>query len=196
MRPTSILRLSEAAKYTKVWKESDYRIVSHSVELWKDRRELFPTSIASALDIGCGLGMILPVWNEQGIDAWGIDIAPNCLDIEVSSRYCHKFVCGCVWSMEWDRVFDFGICTDVMEHIPPDKVLPALQAISQCCNEVLFKIDHISNEFIGEILHLTIKPVEWWIELMNSIGGRSEFVGTSARGGGVMGSIVKWKIPR
>lgn len=188
------LEHQEAAKYQRAWSAPEYRVACHSFYMWRTRRSMFPTTFTSALDIGCGLGLLLPEWNDAGIDAWGVDIAENCLAPEVATEWGHKFRLACLWEMEWDRRFDFGICADVMEHIPPERVVQSLVRIAACCDEVLFKIDHAANAFNGDVLHLTLHPVEWWQEAMEEISGSARFVGCLARGGGILGSLVRWRV--
>lgn len=186
----------EQAKYERVWQEDAYRQVCHAETLWIEHRECFPDEFSTALDIGCGLGNMVSRWNDVGIDAYGVDIAGNCLSQVVAESYAKKvFVCP-IWLFVRQAVegkFDVGVCADVMEHIPRNKVGKSLRHIAHCCKHIVLKIDHKENSFIGETLHLTIEPVEWWIEQMNAIAGNARFVRTSARGGGVLGSIVVWR---
>ncbi len=186
-------RDSEAAKYQRCWDNPAYRIACHSVSLWEERRDLFPTSFSSALDIGCGLGKILDVWNILGIETWGVDLVENCLDPGIAKKWGHQFRLDCLWVMKWDRRFDLGICTDVMEHIPPDRVHDTLARIGECCNKVIFKIAHSPNHLDGESLHLTLEDYNWWVETMNRVGGSAKYLGTMMRSG-CQDSLVRWEI--
>jgi 2-polyprenyl-3-methyl-5-hydroxy-6-metoxy-1,4-benzoquinol methylase len=193
---------SERAKYDKVWQNPVYRIACHSLKLWQDRRELFPSKFSSALDIGCGLGSLVDVWNYNGIDAWGVDISRNSISHNLVSD--DKIIYTCLWEMEWNRKFDFGICTDVMEHIPEEFVHSSLAHIAACCNEVLFKIAHEPNSLDGEMLHLTRKPARWWIDKMNHVERRCcisrqrlsstvTMLGTEPRSG-CHDSLIRWSV--
>lgn len=192
---------TERTKYERVWQEDAYRQVCHSKVLWDEHRDCFPDTFHSALDIGCGLGLMIAEWNAQGINTHGIDIAENCLFADVEESYRHKFRVYEIWNLKWeewpdrwwDKRFDVGVCADVMEHIPIEFVDESLRRIAKYCRHVVFKIDHATNSFIGETLHLTIEPVEWWIAQMNAITGNAEFVRTAKRGGGIEGSIVVWR---
>lgn len=62
---------------------------------------------------------------------------------------------------------EYGYCTDVMEHIPPDKVAQVLDNILQASQHVFFSISTIADRcgaMIGETLHLTVQPYAWWLE--------------------------------
>lgn len=186
---------TERTKYERVWQEDAYRQVCHSKVLWDEHRDCFPDEFDSVLDIGCGLGLMIAEWNEQGIDAYGVDIAGNCLHAGVADVYSDKvFVCPIRLFVRKPTIsFDVGVCADVMEHIPREFVDASLRRVYQRCDHVVFKIDHVANSFIGETLHLTVEPVDWWIDRMSAIGGNAEFIRTAARGGGVLGSIIVWR---
>ena len=60
---------------------------------------------------------------------------------------------------------EYGFCTDVMEHIPPDKVDVVLNNILHAAQSVWFSICLIPDDcgvLIGEPLHLSVHPFEWW----------------------------------
>lgn len=188
------LALQEQEKYERCWAMPEYRHACHALTLWEGRRDLFPASFASALDIGCGAGRLFTLWNEAGIDAWAFDIAPNCLDPDVAAKWGHKLVVGTLWEMDWaGRRFDLGICTDVAEHWPPEHVQECLRRIGLCCDEVLFKVAHSPNQLGGEVLHLTLRPASWWIARMDALGGQAEFLGVQMRSGNE-DSLIRWRL--
>ena len=189
---------TERAKYERVWQEDAYRQVCHSKVLWDEHRDCFPDEFDSVSDIGCGLGLMIAEWAELGKSAQGVDIAaPHCLDPRVAEKYGSRVLSAPIWKMfiPYGRRLDVGVCADVMEHIPRDKVEASLHHIAGCCKYVVFKIDHAPNSFIGETLHLTLEPVEWWITQMRGMfsKARATFVRTVKRGGGIEGSIVVWE---
>ena len=161
--------ISEQAKYYAVWKAPEYRIRSHSLELWESHRHLFPKHFESALDIGCGLGRLMREWDKQGIDAWGVDIASNCLEAKQE-----KFIEANLWEMDLGRRFDLGICTDVMEHIPPEYVKEVLKRILAHCDTTIFSIANCPSHWNGYDLHLTMQPLDWWVETFESVGPTPE----------------------
>ena len=162
---------SEFLKYRDIWQSPNYRIRSHSLELWESHRHLFPSYFESALDIGCGLGRLMRRLNGQEIDAWGIDITSNCLE---SKAWQEKFIEMNLWEMDLGRKFDLGICTDVMEHIPPEHVKEVLRRIFKHCDTTIFSIANSLSHWLGYDLHLTVKPLDWWIETFESVGPAPE----------------------
>lgn len=186
------LALQERQKYEAAWKRPDYRSACHSLDLWHQRRDLFPPGFRSVLDIGCGPGRLFALWNDAGFDAWAVDIAPNCLDADVAERWGEKLLVSPLWRMAWHQRLDFGICTDVMEHVPPEHVQESLRRIGLACREVLFKIAHVPDVCGGGSYHLTVRPPEWWIARMEALGGEVERLGHQERSGH-QDSLIHWR---
>lgn len=187
----------EKQKYDRVWGMSEYRQVNHGMNLWLNRSELFPITMESFLDIGCGLGDLFAEFNFRGIDAWGIDITKNCLKKEILESWEHKFIEVPLWNMELKRKFDFAICADVMEHIPREMVVRSLTRIFTHCKETLFKIAiFVGNDLGGPPLHLTRKPARWWITQMERIGGEAEGIEDYIHRPNLPDFLIKWKHDR
>jgi len=167
----SELAVTEREKYRAVWDMPVYRVKSHSLALWNMNRDVFPEMFVSALDIGCGLGRLFGHLNDEGFDAWAFDIADNALEPEIREQWGHKFRQGVLWDMVWDRRFDVGVCTDVMEHIPECHVPAVLLAIAECCDVTIFKIANFPSRSLGLDLHLTMRDAEWWTDQMQLAGG-------------------------
>jgi 2-polyprenyl-3-methyl-5-hydroxy-6-metoxy-1,4-benzoquinol methylase len=118
----------ERAKYEEIWRYSDYRQYSPGLK-YSERLDLLSilhqNKIRSILDVGCGMGKVISLLLEQGGDPFeveGFDIAHNCLNPEIVEQGV-KLQVGCLWDEGViDKKFDATICTDVMEHIPTDKV--------------------------------------------------------------------------
>ena len=68
---------------------------------------------------------------------------------------------------------DYGICTDVMEHIPTEDVFRVITNIMESAHKVFFQISTIDDsmgELIEQPLHLTVKPHSWWENLFCARG--------------------------
>ncbi len=69
--------------------------------------------------------------------------------------------------------FDLVFCTDVMEHVPEENVIPTLVDIRNASKNALIiphlgrASQHLSN---GDNSHVTQKPVEWWLEKVIEAG--------------------------
>jgi hypothetical protein len=168
----------EALKYGKLWADHPaYRAVAPGEELASVfLKQASPPINAEVIDFGCGTGrgsLILACPPPLGgsLRVTMVDFVNNCLDPEVQQaletqasrmRFLKKDL-----EKPLGIAATYGYCTDVMEHIPPDKVEQVLDNILQSAEHVFFGIslteDHC-GKMIGEQLHLTVKPFDWWLE--------------------------------
>lgn len=177
----------EKSKYERIWSFPDYRECSPGLRLvdrFLERTSLTPSHLV--IDFGVGSGKAAAeIKKRVGCRVVGIDIAKNCLDegIEID-----KLIVGNLWELKeilraldefyfWrgypDPTKVVGYCTDVMEHIPEEKVGLVLDTIRATRCEVVFNIalfhDGFGERLIGEPLHLTVKPKAWWVEKLGSV---------------------------
>ena len=165
---------TELAKYRAVWAIDAYRVKCHGLDLWRAHREVFPDVVISALDIGCGTGRLFAAMNCERIDAHGVDFAPNCLDAAARAGWPHKFHLACLWDMELRREFELGVCADVMEHIPAERIDATLDRIAAHCYVVLFAIANYPSNSLGHELHPSLHGAAWWQATIASRGGQVE----------------------
>jgi O-antigen chain-terminating methyltransferase len=83
----------------------------------------FFAGLASVLDIGCGRGEFLEVMGEAGVAARGIDLSPEsvaqCHDKGLAAEVADLFT---YLSAQPDGEFDGILSSQVVEHLPPDRV--------------------------------------------------------------------------
>lgn len=194
----SALAEAERAKYDRVWRMDAYRVACHGLMLWEHRRELFPPQFRTAVDLGCGTGRLVARWLDEGYEAFGVDLSRESVDADILVKYGNRFAFVPIWSLqpavEPSSRIDVGVCTDVMEHIPEPAVDVTLGAIAGACKWVLFKIAHgPANDLGGEPLHMTQRPLAWWISRMTSVmGGEIEYLGVQIRNGN-HDSLIRWE---
>lgn len=146
----------EKDKYEKTWKHFGYRIYSPGENAVPDFLERNPKR-GTLIDFGCGLGRATKLLIEAGFAAKGVDIAANALGERI------PFTEACLWDKPFSA--DWAFCCDVLEHIPPehvDKVLDNMKT-KNCYLQIHLKEDSFGKN-VGEKLHLTIQPHEWWLE--------------------------------
>jgi hypothetical protein len=156
---------SERLKYEQMWEIDAYRKVSPGFEdLDRALALLKPASEATFADFGCGTGRVVKRLRDLGYWATGVDIAGNALEESV------PFVQAALWDVQKLPRVDYALCTDVLEHIPTERVRDTLKAISGAVRVACYlNIDTIPDSFgvlIGKPLHMTVMPHEAWLELL------------------------------
>ena len=168
MWSTDAADLTERDKYRLMWSTDSYRECSpgeSAVPLIL--QHLKPEGLV--LDFGCGTGRASLALAKAGLDVLLIDFADNCRDEEAVG----------LPFLEWDLTRPlppharYGICCDVMEHIPTDDVPAVLGNIAAAADKVFFQISTVPDHFgalIDHPLHLTVRPFEWWLEQLSRFG--------------------------
>lgn len=164
-RENMSLEQREAVKYLDMWDVKDYRSYSPGLEAAPLALHIMaPEKGSSFIDFGVGSGKAAKALQMAGFKVLGVDIAANCLD---SGNFIPLCICP-LWAIPENVKADYGYCTDVMEHIPTSKVEDVLSNISRCVEKkTFFQIDLVNDSFgqvIGDVLHLTVKPADWWLQ--------------------------------
>ena len=170
----------EAVKYQKMWQVDEYRKMSPGEDLHNDiLRHIEAREAETVIDFGVGPGRLAKALLDAGYDVTGIDIAMNCLDPALRDKV--PLVVTNLWEpLAGDMVADFGICTDVMEHIAPAHVDAVLDNIRRSVPACYFSISFTPDAFgaaIGEQLHLTVQPQEWWLAKLQEFWPGTHYLG-------------------
>lgn len=152
----------EKSKYERMWGLEKYHQRSPGMRHLEDALlKLRPNRGAKIVDLGCGTGRVSAELKKRGFNVTAVDIADN-----AATEFDGPFVVSPLWNLPEDlQIFEYGFCADVMEHIPTDHVAKTLECISRYAAVVYFQIANFvchEGDEIGEHLHLTVKPIEWW----------------------------------
>jgi 2-polyprenyl-3-methyl-5-hydroxy-6-metoxy-1,4-benzoquinol methylase len=152
----------ERRKYERAWAIPEYSNYSPGVSVLPLFRQMVkPRKRGSLIDIGAGTGKASMMLADDGWDVTMLD------HVRVTPPCPLPFVEACVFQ-PWptDQRWDVGFSCDVLEHIPPDEVDPALDQILRHCRRAFFSINFLPDHFgqhVGSSLHLTVQPFEWWV---------------------------------
>ena len=176
--------LSEQEKYEKMWTHDVYRKVAPGEHCALEfLRQARPPQGATVIDFGAGTGRGAVMLATLGhVRVHMLDFAANCLDEEISKGVL-KLPLTPECSVNPDMVplvfqqhdltkkmplqAEYGYCTDVMEHIPPEQVDQVLGNILLAARHVFFQISTVEDAcgvLIGHPLHLSVHPYEWWLK--------------------------------
>lgn len=165
------LEADEQLKYSLMWHDEGYRksapneekflpvVVDAICELGIKKKD-------TIIDYGCGNGAAVNLFNKIGMNASGVDFVEHALDREI------PFIRSCLWELP-DISSKWAFSTDVMEHIPEEKVTAVLDGIRARTTHGAYFLIHLGKdpwgfrvEGVGEELHVTQKPAEWWANLL------------------------------
>lgn len=168
----------EQQKYMKCWNVEDYRKVSpgeRCVDMFLEAvQDIMPEHQGQTLiDFGCGTGRAAMRLDET-FDVTPMDFACNALDEAVAKHFGERFVEHDI-TRKTALKAEWGYCSDVMEHLPPEQVDDALDAIFESCDNVFFQIATIPDHFGGhpdikEQLHLTVWDYDQWLKKFSDHG--------------------------
>jgi hypothetical protein len=169
-----IRRKKEKAKYEKMWGRygEHYRKVCPGELAANTFIQVATPEIGdTVIDFGCGTGnSIWMISMMKGLKMTLLDFASNCLDEEVVVALGNHQ--DRLEFMEHNLndpsplTAQYGYCTDVMEHIPPEEVDNVLYNILKGAQCVFFRIstqpDVLGPKCLGQPLHLSIHDYAWW----------------------------------
>lgn len=159
----------ERGKYEKAWSLDDYANFSPGLS----HIDMFfsiasPKRGQSLIDVGCGAGAATSALKSRGLMARGFDLT--------DTAWAHDDIpltVGSIWRDLPRGPFDYAYCCDVMEHIPTEYVALSVSRILDSAPRAFFSVSFMPDHFgdyIGESLHLTVKPFVWWRELFWEMG--------------------------
>lgn len=162
--------MDEKEKYEKVWRDcARYGKNWSDPGLGRPYKRPFMQKVprgSTVIDFGCGNGSSLSWLKTEGMLPKGIEIADNAV-----MENSNLITIGDLRNAETVSTIGnarFGLCTDLMEHIPTNDVPDVLNNISfVVLGSVLFGIARLPDkdgDELGLQLHLTIQGKEWWDE--------------------------------
>jgi SAM-dependent methyltransferase len=129
----------------------------------------------TALDVGSGVGHGVELLNKQGKEVTGVEVSP--FAAATARAYGRNVVEGSALSLPFpDASFDLVLSSDVMEHLHPDDVEQAIKEQVRVSRKYLaHRINDALatshwNDLVGFNMHLTVKPIEWWIQQYQKAG--------------------------
>lgn len=166
----------ERDKYNEIWTTvPDYRKISPGLENVERFMKIIQPKLGErVIDIGAGECKAGLEFEKKGLRSWYLDITDAAKPKEVEDS---KFILSPLWG-DWrfsynNHKWDYGFCCDVLEHMPPEYTMLCLDRILSNCRISWLQISLIEDGFgasIGETLHLTVRPFDWWLIRLGTLG--------------------------
>ncbi len=179
-----INRLAERKKYEDMWQRPEYRVVSPGEGIAAMfLAQAKPKPGSEVIDFGAGTGRgALMIALLGGCRVRMLDFASNCLDEEVQQALTTQAHALTFKLHDLCRPSPisapYGFCTDVMEHIPPENVDRVLFNVLKAAQHTFFQIsceDDRLGALIGQPLHLSVHPYDWWHKKFQELGCHIHF---------------------
>jgi hypothetical protein len=164
----------ERDRYTRAWNYAPYSNVSPGLnQLPSALKWMNPEPGATITDWGSGSGKASDALAAKGFQVRMVDIASNAYKGKLPVTIC------CLWEMGEDiGPTDYGYCTDVMEHIPTEKVDDVFEAIAKrTLKKCYFQIALFEDRCFRDAgpLHLSVFPDHWWVNKIEKHFKKAQF---------------------
>jgi SAM-dependent methyltransferase len=167
---------SEAALYADLWASVD-RYAEHSPgeAMLPVFLELVGEARGHVLDAGTGSGKGALALQAAGFRVTCVDVTDAGLVPEAKALPFHT---GSLWHPLWPALpagyCDWVYCTDVLEHVPPQFTMLAVdQMLRVARTGVFLSVSLVPDQFgvwAGKPLHLTVESFVWWKDSLGELG--------------------------
>lgn len=129
--------------------------------------------IRTALDAGCGIGMMLEAWGAMGIDAHGVDVAPSA--VALAQPHIIPRIQLCDASREslpyLDGEFDLATSIEVVEHLPEhDRLARELARVIRPGGWLYVQTPKPGTAAAEDPTHIALKHKAEWVRIFEGAG--------------------------
>ena len=164
----------ERARYETIWAVPEYNQISPgegNVSLFG--QIVNPRAGETLIDFGCGKGLGgQRLRQEYGLDVTYLDLVKvgNCPEPHIQQSLWEPIQPNSLGTKRWN----YGYCSDVMEHIPKEFTMLAAKNMLDVCDYVFFVPAFYQEthgpRYMNEPLHLTIECFVWWRDRFMEVG--------------------------
>ena len=152
--------------------EDDYRQNPALMEFFAEVAQSIQEELApkTFLDAGCATGILVEALRKIGIDAKGFDNSDSA--INSAPPELAPFVYVASLTDEIEGTYDVISCIEVLEHLPSELTIPAIENLCRHTDVVLFSS---TPDDIDEITHTNVEDGEYWASIFASQGFYRDF---------------------
>lgn len=130
--------------------------------------------VRTALDAGCGVGIIVEAWTAMGIDAYGFDVSPAAVSMALPHIRDRLRVCNTTTEQLPfpDGKFDLVSTIEVVEHLPEhDRFLSELARVTKPGGWLYVTTPKPGTDAaIHDPTHISVKHKRDWVPLFEKHG--------------------------
>lgn len=175
------LLAAERATYDEMWSSVEHYADHAPGEYYLPIFLQIADGRGTVLDAGTGSGKGALALKQAGFKVKMCDVSSAGLVPEAQSL---RYADACLWHdlsrlVPWSGVpgrttFDYVYCTDVLEHIPPQFTMLAIDQMLRVARKGLFlTVSLVPDSFgiwAGKSLHQTVEPFVWWRDSLRELG--------------------------
>lgn len=159
----------ERDKYRRMWASPNYHLGSPGERaVPRCLKALSMQPGETVVDAGAGSGRGAVLLEQAGLKVTLLDF---CRDAVEPPAQHLPYIDAVLWDLP-DIACDWVYCVDVLEHIPTEKVDDVLNGLARVATKGAYLqiccVEDGCGEEIGETLHLTVRPPEWWKTLVET----------------------------
>jgi hypothetical protein len=151
----------ELAKYQKLFASANFNRYGHNNHGKRAARLVRWLHPENIVDLGCGHNEFAKTISP--VSCTGVDFACPSANVRAD-----------ILALPFTRQqFDLATAFDVLEHLRPEQVRPALLQIRRVSKQFVFSMSTVPSVYKvdGETLHPTVRPLTWWETQIASVDG-------------------------
>jgi SAM-dependent methyltransferase len=113
------------------------------------------------LDVGCAKGFLVQALRERNIEVYGTDISRYAFDEAPENIKPYLQIANISHQPFPDKSFDLVVCMEVLEHLFPNNIFPAIAELYRLTSKYLFITVATLNN-IYDRTHFSLFPRESW----------------------------------
>jgi SAM-dependent methyltransferase len=156
--PLGVVRLWERLRYDRYWRSHPSNW-SYGINVIN--QALSTGSYRQIFDAGCGNGEVVAHLLRLGYEARGVELSAHAVSHGLVNT--GEVVQGSLEKLPFpDQSFDLVFSSEVLEHIPAERIPAVARELVRICRTRLFLTISLRPSSQNNAYHVTLRPRDWW----------------------------------